>query len=310
MGIKDLLVMKTPVPTLGGRTVLITGAASGIGRATAEAAARDGAQLVLTDLHADALDDVVKRINTSGGEVVYHQAGDISDHQWVSTFARQVDAEVGVMDVVMNIAGVSAWGTVDNLEHRHWRTMVDVNLMGPIHVIESFVPQMIRRGAGGHLVNVSSAAGLLAFPWHAAYSASKFGVRGMSEVLRFDLRRHGIGVSLVCLGGVDTPLVDTVDIVGVDRTDPRVKAAVANFHKVAVSPEKAAQAILAGVRRNRFLVYTSFDVRFGYWWARKFALPYEIVMRVANDRFDRLARISSPESSSRTSAPDGSDATP
>ena len=88
MGIKDLLVMKTPVPTLGGRTVLITGAASGIGRATAEAAARDGAQLVLTDLHADALDDVVKRINTSGGEVVYHQAGDISDHQWVSTFAR------------------------------------------------------------------------------------------------------------------------------------------------------------------------------------------------------------------------------
>ncbi len=310
MGLKDLLVMKTPVPTLGGRTVLITGAASGIGRATAEAAARDGAQLVLTDLHADALDDVVKRINTSGGEVVYHQAGDISDHQWVSTFARQVDAEVGVMDVVMNIAGVSAWGTVDNLEHRHWRTMVDVNLMGPIHVIESFVPQMIRRGAGGHLVNVSSAAGLLAFPWHAAYSASKFGVRGMSEVLRFDLRRHGIGVSLVCPGGVDTPLVDTVDIVGVDRTDPRVKAAVANFHKVAVSPEKAAQAILAGVRRNRFLVYTSFDVRFGYWWARKFALPYEIVMRVANDRFDRLARISSPESSSRTSAPDGSDATP
>ncbi|MCX2966522.1 SDR family oxidoreductase [Gordonia aquimaris] len=310
MGIKDLLVMKTPVPTLGGRTVLITGAASGIGRATAEAAARDGAQLVLTDLHADALDDVVKRINTSGGEVVYHQAGDISDHQWVSTFARQVDAEVGVMGVVMNIAGVSAWGTVDNLEHRHWRTMVDVNLMGPIHVIESFVPQMIRRGAGGHLVNVSSAAGLLAFPWHAAYSASKFGVRGMSEVLRFDLRRHGIGVSLVCPGGVDTPLVDTVDIVGVDRTDPRVKAAVANFHKVAVSPEKAAQAILAGVRRNRFLVYTSFDVRFGYWWARKFALPYEIVMRVANDRFDRLARISSPESSSRTSAPDGSDATP
>lgn len=310
MGIKDLLVMKTPVPRLGGRTVLITGAASGIGRATAEAAARDGAQLVLTDLHADALDDVVKRINTSGGEVVYHQAGDISDHQWVSAFARQVDAEVGVMDVVMNIAGVSAWGTVDNLEHRHWRTMVDVNLMGPIHVIESFVPQMIRRGAGGHLVNVSSAAGLLAFPWHAAYSASKFGVRGMSEVLRFDLRRHGIGVSLVCPGGVDTPLVDTVDIVGVDRTNPRVEAAVANFHKVAVSPEKAAQAILAGVRHNRFLVYTSFDVRFGYWWARKFALPYEIVMRVANDRFDRLARISSPESSSRTSAPDGSDATP
>ncbi|MEE4021841.1 SDR family oxidoreductase [Gordonia sp. PKS22-38] len=310
MGLKDLILMKTPVPTLGGRTVLITGAASGIGRATAEAAAREGAQLVLTDLHSDALDDVVAAINRSGGEVVYHQAGDISDYEWVRAFARQVDAEVGVMDVVMNVAGVSAWGTVENLEHRHWRTMVDVNLMGPIHVIECFVPQMIHRGTGGHLVNVSSAAGLLAFPWHAAYSASKFGVRGVSEVLRFDLRRHGIGVSLVCPGGVDTPLVDSVDIVGVDRDDPRVKAQVAHFHTIAVSPEKAAAAILAGVRRNRFLVYTSFDVRFGYWWARKFALPYEVVMRVANDRFDRLAAITKESARRRSESPDGTDVTP
>jgi short-subunit dehydrogenase len=192
----------------------------------------------------------------------------------------------------MNIAGISAWGTVENLEHRHWRSLVDVNLMGPIHIIECFVPQMVRRGAGGHIVNVSSAAGLLALPWHAAYSASKFGIRGVSEVLRFDLRRHRIGVSLVCPGGVDTPLVDTVEIVGVDRDDPRVKAAINNFHKVAVSPETAAAAILKGIRKNRFMVYTSFDIRFGYWWARKFARPYEIVMRVANDRFDKLARIS------------------
>ena len=77
-------------------------------------------------------------------------------------------------------------------------------LMGPIHIIECFVPQMVRRGEGGHLVNVSSAAGLLALPWHAAYSASKFGIRGVSEVLRMDLRRHNIGVSVVCPGGVAT----------------------------------------------------------------------------------------------------------
>ncbi|MCR8897350.1 SDR family oxidoreductase [Gordonia sp. GONU] len=292
MGIRDLLVMDTPVPSLRGRKVLITGAASGIGRATAEAAAARGAELVLTDLHADQLDEVVAGILRADGTVLYHLAGDVSDYDWVANFARQVDAEVGVMDVVMNIAGISAWGTVENLEHRHWRSLVDVNLMGPIHIIECFVPQMVRRGSGGHIVNVSSAAGLLALPWHAAYSASKFGIRGVSEVLRFDLRRHGIGVSLVCPGGVDTPLVDTVEIVGVDRDDPRVKAAINNFHKVAVSPETAAAAILKGIRKNRFMVYTSFDIRFGYWWARKFALPYEIAMRVANDRFDKLARVS------------------
>src|SRR5207237_4020879 len=112
------------------------------------------------------------------------------------------------------------WGTVDRLEHRHWRSMVDVNLMGPIHVIESFVPAMIATGRGGHLVNVSSAAGLLGLPWHAAYSASKFGLRGVSEVLRFDLKQHGIGVTLVCPGAVKTPLVGTVEIVGVDRDHP------------------------------------------------------------------------------------------
>lgn len=286
--------MDTPVPSLRGRKVLITGAASGIGKATAEAAAAQGAELVLTDLHADRLDAVVFEITRAGGTVLYHVAGDVSDYEWVRSFGRQVDAEVGVMDVVMNIAGISAWGTVENLEHRHWKSMVDVNLMGPIHIIECFVPQMVRRGQGGHIVNVSSAAGLLALPWHAAYSASKFGLRGVSEVLRFDLRRHRIGVSLVCPGGVDTPLVDTVQIVGVNREDPRVKSAIDGFHKIAVSPEKAAAAILKGVRKNRFMVYTSFDIRFGYWWARKFALPYEIVMRVANDRFDRLARVSGP----------------
>ena len=292
MSLRDLIWMDPPVPSLRGRTVLITGAASGIGLATAQAAAARGAQLVLTDLHADKLADAVDLLTAAGGEVAFHSAGDVSNYEWVRGFAREVDAEVGVMDVVCNVAGVSAWGTVENLEHRHWKLMVDVNLMGPIHIIECFVPQMVRRGTGGQLVNVSSAAGLLALPWHAAYSASKFGIRGVSEVLRYDLRQHGIGVSLVCPGAVDTPLTNTVEIVGLDRDDPRVAKQVENFHRIAVTPDKAAAAIIKGIKKNHFLVYTSFDTRFGYWWARKFALPYEVVMRIANNRFARLAQIS------------------
>src|SRR3546814_15838794 len=99
--------------------------------------------------------------------------------------------------------------------------------MGPIHVIETLVPPMIEAGRGGHLVNVSSAAGIIGMPWHAAYSASKFGIRGFSEVLRFDLRRHGIGVSLVCPGGVDTGLPDTIDIAGIDQATPALPRAPA-----------------------------------------------------------------------------------
>ncbi|MGB3302399.1 SDR family oxidoreductase [Gordonia sp. (in: high G+C Gram-positive bacteria)] len=305
--IRELFVVPTPVPSLRGRKVLITGAASGIGRATALASAAAGAEVVLTDIQSGPLDDVVAEILDHGGTVLYHRAGDVSDYEWVAAFAREVDAEVGVMDVVMNIAGISVWGTVENLEHKHWKKAVDINLMGPIHIIESFVPQMVRNGRGGQLVNVSSAAGILALPWHAAYSASKFGIRGVSEVLRFDLRRHNIGVSLVCPGGVATPLVETVDIVGLDRSNSAIQKEIAGFHKVAVTPEKAASAILRGITKNKFMVYTSFDIRFGYWWARKFALPYEVVMRIANNRFDYLSRISNLGVGDGTAA--GSDST-
>ena len=142
----------------------------------------------------------------------------------MANFAADIHIRHPAMDVVMNIAGVSAWGTVDQLTHEHWKSMIDVNLMGPIHVIETFVPPMVAAGRGGHLVNVSSAAGLVALPWHSAYSASKFGLRGLCEVLRFDLARHRIGVSVVVPGAVKTPLVETVQIAGVDRDDPRVRS--------------------------------------------------------------------------------------
>lgn len=304
--IRDLFYQRTPVPSFRGRKVLITGAASGIGRATALEVARRGGEVVLTDVQVGPLDDVVAEIGAAGGTVLYHRAGDVSDYEWVAAFARDVDGEVGVMDVVMNVAGVSAWGTVENLEHRVWKQMVDVNLMGPIHIIECFVPQMVRRGRGGQLVNVSSAAGLLALPWHAAYSASKFGIRGVSEVLRFDLRRHGIGVSLVCPGGVATPLVDTVQIAGLDRDNPTIQKQIHGFHRIAVSPESAGRSICDGVEKNKYMVYTSFDTRFGYWWARKFALPYEVVMRIANNRFDQLSRISAIGAAADAAADAGS----
>ncbi|MFJ9365018.1 SDR family oxidoreductase [Nocardia sp. NPDC101769] len=271
--------------SLRGKKTLITGAASGIGRATALAAARKGARLVLTDVNAEGLDATVETIRSAGGIVEVASALDISEYEAVTAFAEKVHEELGSLDVLMNIAGISTWGTVENLEHRHWKRLVDVNLMGPIHVIENFVPPMIEAKRGGALVNVSSAAGLLAFPWHAAYSASKFGLRGVSEVLRFDLARHHIDVHLVVPGAVDTPLVQTVDIVGVDRDDPRIQAWIKRFRHHAKSPDQVAEAILRGVEKGTYLIHTQFDIRFGYWWSRKFAWPYEFAMRRANDLF-------------------------
>lgn len=275
------------ITDLRGKKTFITGAGSGIGRATAVAAARAGAELYLTDINEAGLKETVDAV---GANVVRFSAFDVSDFDAVTAFADDVHAEAGSLDVVMNVAGIAAWGTVENLEHRHWKSMIDVNLMGPIHVMENFLPPMVKAGRGGHLVNVSSAAGLIPLPWHAAYSASKYGLRGASEVLRYDLKRHGIGVSLVVPGGVKTGLVNTVEIAGVDREDPRVQKLQHRFEQRAVEPEKVADAIIKGIVKNRYLVYSSNDIRFGYWWARKFAPPYEFVLQKANDQFGKLLR--------------------
>lgn len=270
------------------KKTFVTGAASGIGRATALALAKEGAELFLTDIDAASLEAAVAEIHEAGGRVVMSRALDVSDYEAVRAYARDIHAAHGSMDLVLNVAGIAIWGAVENMEHRQWRQVIDVNLMGPIHVIESFVPEMIRAGRGGHLVNVSSAAGLFGLPWHAAYSGSKFGLRGVSEVLRFDLRRHRIDVSLVCPGGVDTGLVQTVQIAGVDTTAPFMNRLRAAFKAHAISPEKAARAILSGIRARRYLVFTSMDIRLGYFFQGKFPISYNAVMRLLNHVMHRV----------------------
>jgi NAD(P)-dependent dehydrogenase (short-subunit alcohol dehydrogenase family) len=275
-----------------GKRCLVTGAASGIGRATALRLAAQGAELYLTDRNPEGLELTVADARALGARVPAHRTLDIADYDQVVAFAVDIHAEHSSMDVVLNIAGVSAWGTVDRLTHDQWRKMIAINLMGPIHVIETFVPAMVAAGRGGHVVNVSSAAGLVALPWHAAYSASKFGLRGLSEVLRFDLARHRIGVSVVVPGAVKTPLVDTVEIAGVDREDPRVARWVDRFSGHAVSPERAAEKILAGVAKNRYLIYTSADIRALYAFKRLAWWPYSLAMRQVNVIFTRALRPS------------------
>lgn len=277
-----------------GKHCLVTGAASGIGRATALLLAARGAELYLTDRDADGLARTADDARALGAEVHQSRVCDIADYDQVVQLAADIHAAHPSMDMVFNIAGVSAWGTVDRLTHDHWSRMIEVNLMGPIHVIETFVPAMVAARRGGHLVNVSSAAGLVALPWHAAYSASKFGLRGLSEVLRFDLARYRIGVSLVVPGAVSTPLVRTVEIAGVDREDPRVSRWVDRFNGHAVSAETAAVKMLAGVARNRYLVYTSPDIRALYLYKRLAWWPYSFTMRQVNAVFTRVLRPGPP----------------
>ena len=282
--------MKLGVRDLRGKRCLITGAASGIGRATAIAVAGQGAELFLTDRNGEGLEQVAAEIRGAGGTVSHLATVDLVDHDAVVAFAAEVHAIAPSVDVVMNVAGISTWGKIEQLEHEHWRRTIEIDLVGPISILECFVPPMIEARRGGHVVNVASVAGLFGLPWHAPYSAAKFGLRGLSEVLRFDLRKNRIGVSLVCPGAVKTPLVGTVDIVGVDRDNPKMRRLIALFERRAVSPEKVAEKILEAVEKNRYLVFTSPDGRILHWFQRHFELPYRLLMQVMNRQLNRAAR--------------------
>lgn len=273
------------------KNCLITGAASGIGRATAIAMGKLEAILFLTDINSEGLKETAQMIREYGGAVSLIKAFDISNFEEVKTFADEIHKEYGSIDILMNIAGTSIWGSVDQLTHGHWKKMIDVDLWGPIHGIECFIPEMIRAGNGGHLITVSSAAGLVAFPWHAAYSAAKWGILGASEVLRYDLMQHNIDVTVVCPGAVDTPLKNTVEIVGVDRTHPEAERLEKKFNKRTVTPEKVAQQIIKGIKKKKFLVFTSNDIKLLYWFKRKMFPLYHMIMKKLNKLLNEVAEI-------------------
>jgi NAD(P)-dependent dehydrogenase (short-subunit alcohol dehydrogenase family) len=280
--------------SLAGRRIFITGSASGIGRALAVQCAEQGALLYLTDRNDGGLAETVKLAKAAGGDVVMAQTADIRSYDAVRDLGETAHAGGVTMDVVMNVAGVAAWGTVDRLAHRQWQDMIEINLLGPIHVIETFVPPMIAAGRGGNLVNVASAAGLLGLPWHAAYSASKFGLRGVSEVLRTDLRPAGISVSLVCPGAVNTGLTETVEIAGVDTTGERFRRMQAHFRRRAVSPDHAARATLTGMRKRRYIIYTSRDIQLLYLAQRMAPHVYLAVMRIMRRVMERTMAPKQP----------------
>ena len=166
------------VKNLSGKRCLVTGAASGIGRATSLASASTGADMFLTDIDGDGLEIVAREVGQAGGKVSHLKAADVSDHSAVVALADEIHRSHGSMDVVMNIAGVSTWGPIERLEHRDWQRMIDVNLMGPIHVLECFVPPMIESSRGGHIVNVSSAAGLFGLPGTRHTAQASLGCAG------------------------------------------------------------------------------------------------------------------------------------
>jgi len=193
-----------PQTELSGRVVAITGASSGIGEATALAAARAGAAVALAARRAERLHDLVRRIEDDGGRALAIET-DVSDEEQARAFVTRTHAELGGLDALVNNAGVMLLGPVQGADTEEWRRMIDANVYGVLYCTHAALPIMSEAG-GGHIVNVSSVAGRVASAGSGVYNLTKFGVTAFSEALRQEALRAGIRITVLEPGFVTTEL--------------------------------------------------------------------------------------------------------
>lgn len=214
------------------KVILITGASSGIGEATARHLAVKGHTVILGARRTDRLDALASELRANGGKVEY-RAVDVTNLADTQAFAAFALEKFGKIDVIINNAGVMPLSPLSELKIDEWNRMIDVNIRGVLHGIAAVLPHMTERKSG-HVINVSSIGGLQVWPTTSVYSGTKFAVRAISEGLRQETR--DIRVTIITPGVVESELASTI-------TDPATQAAMAEFRKVALTPDAIARGI-------------------------------------------------------------------
>ena len=247
----------------GGQLVLVTGAAGGIGRATAFAFAEAGARIIAVDRDAEGAARTADMARLIGAPQAWGEVVDVSDEAAMEKLADKVDAEYGTVDVLVNNAGIGLSGSFMTTSSEDWKNVLDVNLWGVIHGCRIFGKRMAERGQGGHIVNTASAAAFQPSRALPAYSTSKAAVLMLSECLRAELAGQGIGVSAICPGLVNTNITATSRFTGVSADEEkRRQAKAARLYGMRnYPPEKVADAILRAVVRNQAVVPVTPEAR-------------------------------------------------
>ncbi len=261
--------------------VVITGAASGIGRSTALAFARCGARLYLADIQAGHLNQVRDELQQLGAEA-WTCTVDVSDRAAMQRFAEEVFEQAGRVDILHSNAGISVGANAEETTLDDWERILDINLWGAIYGVHFFVPKMIAQDGEAHIIITSSAAGLTGLPGLIAYSASKFALVGMADVMNIELTKYGIHTTTLCPGFVNTPLAGNTPMRLTDKKGENRKERIVRFYQQhGASPDRVARDLLKAVRRKRPIQTSPGLHVLPIWWLRRISVRrYHSLMRL------------------------------
>ncbi|MNC16064.1 putative oxidoreductase [compost metagenome] len=238
--------------TIQDKIVIITGASSGIGEATAKELASKGAKLVLAARREDRLQKLKQEIESSGGQAVY-KVTDVASHEQMEDLAAYALNEFGKIDVMVNNAGVMPLSPVHEKKIHEWDAMIDINIKGVLYGIAAVLPSM-RERKEGHIINVSSVAGHLVFPASAVYSGTKFAVRAITEGLRIEECGNNIRTTIISPGAIATELTQAI-------SGSELKAAIIEETKIAIEPASIARAIAFAIEQPADVAVNEMIVR-------------------------------------------------
>jgi NAD(P)-dependent dehydrogenase (short-subunit alcohol dehydrogenase family) len=244
-----------------GKVAFITGGASGAGFGMAQAFSKSGMKVVMADIRQDSLDRAMAHFGKNPD--IHPIRLDVTDREAFAAAADETEKLFGKVHVVCNNAGINLFVPIEECTYNDWDWVVGVNFFGVVNGVHTFVPRIRRHGEGGHIVNTASMAAFLPSAAAGIYTATKFGVRGLSEALRLSLYKYNIGVSVFCPGLINSAIYES------ERSRPERLASPENtaknqqfmdrlpeIHKAGMEPSEVGEKVLAGIRRNSMYIFS------------------------------------------------------
>ena len=244
-----------------GKVAFITGGANGAGLGMAQVFSRNGMKVVIADIRRDSLDRAMSHFDNDGN--VHPIRLDVTDREGFARAADEAEKVFGKVHVVCNNAGINLFVPIEDCTYNDWDWVMGVNFGGVVNGIQTFVPRIRRHGEGGHIVNTASMAAFLPSAAAGIYTASKYGVRGLSEALRLSLYPYNIGVSVFCPGLINSRIYESEKVRPQQFASPENTAKSQEFmdilpkiHQAGMAPEEVGEKVLAGIRRNDLYIFS------------------------------------------------------